>query len=63
MTPERQVRPYEPRLAQAEPAPPIQVAEARELPRTASRVPLFAALGLLSLAGAFGRRALVNRAS
>jgi len=62
VTPERQVKPYEPRLAQAEPAP-LQVAEARELPRTASRVPLFAALGLLSLAGAFGLRALVNRAS
>jgi hypothetical protein len=62
VTPERQVRPWEPRLAEREPAP-ARVAEARELPRTASRVPLFAAFGLLSLAGAFGLRALVNRAS
>ncbi|MDP2959397.1 MAG: hypothetical protein Q8N53_23465, partial [Longimicrobiales bacterium] len=51
VTPERQVKPYEPRLAEREPAP-LQVAETRELPETASRVPLFAALGLLSLAGA-----------
>lgn len=62
VTPERQVKPYEPKPVRTEPAP-VRVAEARELPATASRVPLFAALGLLSLAGAFGLRALVNRAS
>lgn len=62
VTPERQVKPYEPAPTRAEPAP-LQVAEARELPRTASRVPLAAALGLLSLAGAFGLRTLVSRAS
>jgi hypothetical protein len=59
VTPEQQVKPYE------EPAPTL-VAEAvpvKELPRTASHVPLFAALGLLSLGGAFGLRALTNRAS
>ncbi len=59
VTPEQQVKPYE----APQPAP-IAVAEARpqELPRTASHVPLFAALGLLSLGGAFGLRALANRA-
>ncbi len=60
VTPEQQVKPYE------APAPaPVVVAEARpqELPRTASHVPLYAALGLLSLGGAFGLRALTNRAS
>ncbi len=61
VTPEREVKPYEPKLARVEPAPPVKVAVARELPKTASRVPLFAALGLLSLAGAFGLRSLVNR--
>jgi hypothetical protein len=58
VTPERQVKPYE------APAPTL-VAEARplkQLPRTASNVPLLAALGLLSLGGAFGLRALTNRA-
>lgn len=61
VTPEQQVKPYE------EPAPagPALVAEARpekKLPATASNVPLFGALGLLSLGGAFGLRALANRA-
>jgi hypothetical protein len=59
VTPEQEVKPYE------TPAP-VAVAEAvppKELPRTASDVPLFAALGLLSLGGAFGLRALTNRAS
>lgn len=58
VSPDRQVKPYEPTPA------PVQVAEARparELPRTASRVPLFAALGLLSLGAAFGLGALANR--
>ena len=58
VTPEAQVKPYE------APAPTV-VAEARplrRLPGTASHVPLFAALGLLSLGGAFGLRVLTNRA-
>jgi len=56
VTPEQQVRPYE------APAPTL-VAEARPLlPKTASHVPLFAALGLLSLGGALGLRALTHRA-
>lgn len=65
VTPDRQVKPYEPKLAAVEPKPaPLQVAEtrpARELPGTASRVPLFAALGLLSLGAALGLGALANR--
>lgn len=63
VTPERKVTPY---VARYEAPAPVQVAEARpekELPRTASRVPLFAALGLLSLGGALGLRALANRAA
>jgi hypothetical protein len=67
VTPERQVRPYEQPVVVVQKAPepaPIMVAEARpsELPRTASHVPLFAAMGLLSLGGALGLRALTNRA-
>ena len=64
VTPEQQVKPYEaPVVVQKapEPAPPVVVAEARpaeQLPKTASHVPLFAALGLLSLGGAFGLRIL-----
>ena len=53
VTPDRQVKPYE------EPAPPV-VAEApppKQLPKTASDVPLYAALGLLSLGAAFSLRA------
>ena len=60
VTPDLQVKPY------AEPAPPVVVAEARplkQLPATASHVPLFAALGLLSLGGALGLRILTNRAA
>ncbi len=60
VTPDQSMKPYE------EPAPAAVVAEARpakELPATASHVPLFAALGLLSLGGAFGLRALTNRAA
>jgi hypothetical protein len=67
VTPEQQVKPYEQPVILVQKAPepaPIVVAEARprELPRTASHVPLFAALGLLSLGGALGLRALTNRA-
>jgi hypothetical protein len=59
VTPEQQVKPYE------EPAPTLVAAAvpAKELPRTASHVPLFAALGLLSLGGAFALRTLANRTS
>jgi hypothetical protein len=65
VTPEKQVKPYvEPMVQKApEPAPAV-VAEARppkELPRTASTVPLWAALGLLSLGGAFGLHRLADR--
>lgn len=69
VTPEQQVKPYEaPVVVQKapEPAPPVVVAEARpaeQLPATASHVPLFAALGLLSLGGAFGLRIFSNRVS
>jgi len=67
VTPEQQVKPYEQPVVVVQKAPepaPIAVAEARpvELPRTASHVPLFAALGLLSLGGALGLRAFTNRA-
>jgi hypothetical protein len=67
VTPEQQVKPYEQPVVVVQRAPepaPIAVAEARpqELPRTASHVPLFAAMGLLSLGGALGLRALANRA-
>jgi hypothetical protein len=65
VTPERQVKPYEAPVVQKapEPAPPV-VAEVRphkDLPQTASHVPLFAALGLLALGGAFGIRTFANR--
>ncbi|MBI5445853.1 MAG: hypothetical protein HY900_32135 [Deltaproteobacteria bacterium] len=66
VTPEREVKPYEAVAVQAPPkaAPVAVVAEARpseQLPETASRIPLFAAMGLLSLGAAFGLRALANR--
>jgi len=66
VTPEQQVKPYEQPVVVVQKAPepaPIVVAEARplELPKTASHVPLFAALGVLSLGGALGLRALTNR--
>ena len=65
VTPDRTVKPYEAVAVQPMPKPaPVAVAEARpaeRLPKTASRVPLLAVLGLLSLGGAFGLRALANR--
>ena len=67
VTPEQQVKPYEAPVVVVQKAPepaPIAVAEARpetQLPKTASHVPLYAALGLLSLGAAFGLRALANR--
>ncbi len=64
VTPEQQVKPYE------EPAAPVLVAEVvpakdvpAELPKTASRVPLLAVLGVLSLGGAVSLRTLALRAS
>jgi len=65
VTPEKEVKPYQAPVVQkaSEPAPPV-VAEARppkHLPPTASHVPLFAALGLLSLGVAFGLRTFANR--
>jgi len=66
VTPDRNVKPYEAQVVQTTPATaPTLVAEARpaeRMPKTASSVPLFAALGLLSLGGAFGLRALAHRA-
>lgn len=65
VTPDRTVKPYDAVAVQPLPKPaPVAVAEARpaeRLPKTASRVPLLAALGLLSLGGAFGLRALASR--
>lgn len=60
VNPDRTVKPFE---TTREPAP-VAVAEARpekELPATASHVPLFAALGLLSLGGALGLGVLAKR--
>ena len=44
-------------------AEPEMVAEAKELPKTASPVPLAGLLGFVSLGLAFGLRLLVKRAS
>ena len=60
VTPQLEVKPF------VAPAPPVLVAEAApapELPKTASHVPLLAALGLLSVGGAVSLRVLANRAS
>lgn len=66
VTPDRQVKSWEPATVAtpAKPAP-VLVAESgpSPMPNTASRTPLYAALGLLSLAGAFGLRFLASRAS
>jgi len=63
VTPENEVKPYEPVVA--EPEPEVKVAENiphhEQLPRTASNVPLFAGLGLLSLLGALGLGVLARR--
>lgn len=67
VTPGQTARPREEPVMVAQKAPeraPVAVAEAdagSELPRTASRVPLYAALGLLSLGAAFGLRTFANR--
>jgi len=59
VTPELQVQPYQP----PPPAPVVTAARIphKRLPTTASRLPLFAALGLLSLGGAVGLHALTTR--
>lgn len=71
VTPEKEVKPYVPVTAQkppvpeAAPAQPAVVAEStlphKRLPRTASNVPLYAGLGLLSLIGALGLGVLARR--
>ncbi len=67
VTADQTVKPYEAPVVMVKKAPepaPVAVAEAspeKELPRTASHVPLYAALGLLSLGAAFGLRAFANR--
>ncbi len=69
VTPEQEVKPYEAPAVAVQKAPgpaPVAVAEAspeKQLPKTASHVPLFAALGLLSLGGAFALRTFANRAA
>lgn len=70
VTPDQAAKPYEAPVAviqtAPEPAPPVAVAEARplqELPATASHVPLFGLLGVVSLGAGLGLRALANRVS
>ena len=69
VTPERTEKPYEQPVVVVQKAPepaPLVVAEVRpekQLPKTASHVPLYAALGLLSLGAAFGLRTLASRTS
>lgn len=58
VTPEQEVTPYqEPSPAPREPKP-VKVAEAREMPMTAGRVPLFGTIGLLLIGVAVGIRTL-----
>jgi hypothetical protein len=75
VTPEKEVKPYEAVTAQKEPAPvlappvvaepPVKAAEKpvhhKRLPGTASDVPLYAGLGVLSLLGALGLGVLARR--
>lgn len=59
VTPEKEVIAFvEPMPAPAPAQKPVMIAEARELPKTAGRLPLFATLGLLLLGTAVGIRAL-----
>lgn len=61
VTPEKVEKPYE---VARQVEPPTQIAEAlpeKELPRTASHVPLYALLGALAIGGALGLHALANR--
>jgi hypothetical protein len=71
VTPQKEVKPYEVVTAQKPPVPeatPAQPAKAvekavqhKQLPKTASDVPLHAGLGFLSLLGALGLGALARR--
>jgi hypothetical protein len=66
VTPDKEEKPYETVTAETAPAPaPVKVAENdthhKRLPRTASNVPLYAGLGLLSLIGALALGALARR--
>jgi hypothetical protein len=71
VTPAKEVKPYEvvavqkPPVAEAAPVAPAKVAENRvhhkRLPKTASDVPLYAGLGVLSLLGALGLGVLGRR--
>jgi hypothetical protein len=67
VTPEKEVKPYEVAKVEKKVAPvePIKVAEVRpeheRLPQTASNIPLYAGLGLLSLLGALGLGVIARR--
>jgi len=67
VTPEKEVKPYEVAKVEKKTAPvePIRVAEVRPehepLPQTASNIPLYAGLGLLSILGALGLGVLARR--
>jgi hypothetical protein len=67
VTPDQTVKPYEAPVVVVQKAPeaaPLAVAEAspeKQLPTTASHVPLYAALGLLSLGAAIGLHAFASR--
>ncbi len=56
VTPDKKVKPYETTIPEE---PPVKVAE--KLPQTASNVPLYAGLGLLSLLGALGLGVIARR--
>lgn len=62
ITADQKVVPYEPPTPTTQPTLATTLIH-KPLPHTASRVPLQAALGLLSLAGALALRAIVNRMS
>ncbi len=61
VTPEKEVKPYEEPPMKVAEASPVPVPVPEELPKTASNVPLYAGLGLLSLIGALGLGVLARR--
>jgi len=67
VTPEKEVKPYEVTKVEKKAAvvEPIKVAEVRpqpqQLPQTASNIPMYAGLGLLSLLGALGLGVIARR--
>jgi hypothetical protein len=63
VTPDQNVKPYEVVVIQKTPDQPMVAAARPRMPKTASSVPLWGALGLLSLGGAFALRALANRSA